>query len=130
VVRITVLLLSGIVTSIAVASEGVSVDVAALDDGVAFCINTSADQKISAEYGIEFWPDTASGWREKFPKLVTADRAYFELPLRIHLKRRGEVAGTRMHVKLGTCSVSKGQCELVEITVRIPDGSTGPRCIR
>lgn len=102
-------------------SEGVSVDVMALRDHVAFCITAANDLKISSEYGVEFKVDRRDArlWDERFPKAVTAAPYYFDLPLRIELKSRGDVRQRRIELDLGACSEAT-YCTPVRFKLTLP----------
>jgi hypothetical protein len=102
-------------------SEGVSVDVMVLRDLVAFCIKAANDLKVSAEYGVEFKVDRRETrlWNERFPKMVTGADYYFDLPLRIELKSRGDVRQHRIELDLGACSEAT-YCTPVKFKLTMP----------
>jgi hypothetical protein len=110
----TVLMLASIPASAEqrVEKEGVSLSIATLGDRVAFCIAASGDLKISSEYGIEFKADGQHGklWSETLPKVVTGPPYYFDLPLRIELKTRGDARERPITVDLGACSAAANVC--------------------
>jgi hypothetical protein len=107
-------------------SEGISVEVTALRDLVAFCIMAANDLKISSEYGVEFKVDgrDARLWNERLPKTVTAAPYYFDLPLRIELKSRGDVRQRRIELDLGACSEAT-LCTPLRFKLTLPSNYSG-----
>ena len=111
-------------------SDGVSVEVMALRDHVAFCIRAENDLKISAEYGVEFKVDRRDArlWNERMPKTVTGAGYYFDLPLRIDLKSRGDVRQHRIELDLGACSEAT-YCAPVKFKLTMPSNyAAGVQC--
>lgn len=112
------------------AADGVAVDASSKSDVVSFCIRADDDHKVSAEFGVEFRPDTPKRWKEHFPKIVTGEGAYFSMPLRIDLKPRGDPSGQTVHLQFGTCSAARLQCDLVQVAVRVPaTRAVAPSCL-
>jgi hypothetical protein len=99
--------------------DGLSVAVASLADRVAFCITAADDLKISSEYGIEFKTDRRNSvfWLEALPKVVTGPPYYFDLPLRIELRTRGNVRERRIELNLGVCSSAASTCVPISLEV-------------
>jgi|SRR5450432_446886 hypothetical protein len=105
--------------------DGVSLSIATLADRVVFCISASGDLKVSSEYGVGFRADGQNGklWRETLPKVVTATPYYFDLPLRIELKTRGNAEVRPITVDLGACSSAANACVPVIFEVSAPAAS-------
>jgi hypothetical protein len=105
--------------------DGVSLSIATLADGVVFCISASGDLKVSSEYGVEFRADgpNARLWRETLPKVVTGSPYYFDLPLRIELKTRGNAQERPITVGLGACSAAANVCAPITFEVSAPGES-------
>jgi hypothetical protein len=99
--------------------DGVNLSIATLADRVVFCISASGDLKVSSEYGVEFKADGPYGkfWRETLPKVVTGSPYYFDLPLRIELKRHANAAARPITVDLGACSSAANACVPVTFEV-------------
>jgi hypothetical protein len=109
--------------------DGVNLSIATLADRVVFCISASGDLKISSEYGVGFKADGPNGklWRETLPKVVTGSPYYFDLPLRIELKTRGNAEKRPITVDLGACSAAANACVPVTFEVSAPGASqNGP----
>jgi hypothetical protein len=105
--------------------DGVNLSIATLADRVVFCISASGDLKVSSEYGVEFKADGPYGklWRETLPKVVTGSPYYFDLPLRIELKTRGNAEERPITVDLGACSSAANACVPVTFEVSAPGES-------
>ena len=105
--------------------DGVSLSIATLADRVVFCISASGDLKVSSEYGVEFKADGPNGelWRETLPKVVTGSPYYFDLPLRIELKTRGNAPARPITVDLGACSSAANACVPITFEVSAPGES-------
>jgi hypothetical protein len=111
-------------------SDGLSVDVTVLRDHVAFCIKAGNDLKISSEYGVEFKVDRRDTrlWDERLPKVVTGAGYYFDLPLRIDLKSRGDVRSRRVELDMGACSKAT-YCKPVRFKLTMPSNyATAVQC--
>jgi hypothetical protein len=108
-----------------VARERLSVTT--LVDRVAFCISTTGDLKISSEYGVEFKADRQNGkfWSEPLPKVVTGPPYYFDLPLQIELKTRGNARERRISLNLGACCSATNTCVPITFEVNAPMTSQG-----
>jgi len=102
--------------------DGVSLSIATLADRVVFCISASGDLKVSSEYGVEFKTNEASAklWRETLPKVFTGAPYYFELPLRIELKTRGDAKERPITVDLGACSSTANACVPITFEASAP----------
>jgi hypothetical protein len=105
--------------------NGVNLSIATLADRVVFCISALGDLKVSSEYGVEFKADGPYGklWRETLPKVVTGSPYYFDLPLRIELKTRGNAEERPITVDLGACSSAANACVPVTFEVSAPGES-------
>ena len=105
--------------------DGVNLSIATLADRVVFCISASGDLKVSSEYGIGFKADGANVklWRDALPKVVTGSPYYFDLPLRIELKTRGNAQVRPITVDLGACSAAAKTCVPITFEVSAPGGS-------
>jgi hypothetical protein len=117
-----------ILTSIPAAAEvrlqkdGISLSIAALADRVVFCISASGDLKVSSEYGVAFKADGPNSklWRETLPKIVTGPPYYFDLPLRIEMKTRGNAQERPITVDLGACSSAANTCVPITFEISAP----------
>jgi hypothetical protein len=114
--------------------QGVSLSTATLGDRVVFCIAASGDLKISSEYGVEFRTDGQHGrlWSETLPKVVTGPPYYFDLPLRIELKTRGNARERPITVDLGACSAAANVCLPITFEVSASGSSqseAAPDCL-
>jgi hypothetical protein len=113
-------------------SDGVTLEAHAVRDQIVFCFNAEKDLKISAQYGVQFNVGRIDLklWSEPFPKTVTAADWYFDLPLQINLKTRGDLRERRVHVDLGACSPS--HCTPITFEIIVPPyqsvDRTNPRC--
>jgi hypothetical protein len=105
--------------------NGVTLAVTTLVDRVVFCISASGDLKVSSEYGVEFKsnPHNAKFWLDALPKVVTGPPYYFDLPLRIELKTRGNVHERRVDLNLGACSSAANACVPITFEVSAPIAS-------
>jgi hypothetical protein len=105
--------------------NGVNLSIATLADRVVFCISALGDLKVSSEYGVEFRADGPYGklWQETLPKVVTGSPYYFDLPLRIELKTRGNAEERPITVDLGACSSAANACVPVTFEVSAPGES-------
>jgi hypothetical protein len=107
--------------------DGVRLSVTTLVDRVVFCISASGDLKISSEYGVEFKADRQNGrfWSEPLPKVVTGPPYYFNLPLRIELKTRGNAQERPISLNLGACSSATNTCVPITFEINTPMASQG-----
>jgi hypothetical protein len=107
-------------------SDGLSVEVMVQRNHVVFCIRAENDLKISSEYGVEFKADRRDArlWDERLPKVVTGAGDYFDLPLRIDLKSRGDVRGRRIAMDMGACSEAT-LCTPVRFKLTLPSNYSG-----
>ena len=103
---------------------GVSIQVQRLSDRVLFCVNADQHHKISSEFGVEFSLEkgSASAWREKLPKVMTAAGYYFELPARFDLRTRASTEAQSLHIELGACSKEANMCDKLEFVAAVPAG--------
>jgi hypothetical protein len=102
--------------------DGVTLAVTTLVDRVVFCITATGDIKVSSEYGVELKsaPHDARSWLDALPKVVTGVPYYFDLPLRVELKTRGNARERRVDLNLGACSAAANACLPVTFEVRTP----------
>lgn len=99
---------------------GVQVDIRTEPDRVTLCFRASQNVKIAAEYGVELTVPRSQQalWLEPMPKLVTEQRNYFDLPLRIDLRSVETRRARTMTAKLGACTDAK-YCEPITMTLKI-----------
>jgi hypothetical protein len=105
-----------------VQEDGVSLHARTFRDAVIICINAQPPLRIaSSDYGVRFEIERNDRrfWNEAFPKTVTGPGWYFDLPLRIELKTRGDVQRRRIDVDLGTCSEAT-LCNPVKLLITLP----------
>lgn len=101
---------------------GVSIRVQRLADRVSFCVNADRHHKISSEFGVEFSLEkgSASAWKERLPRVMTATGYYFELPARFDLRTRASTEAQTLHIELGACSKETDMCDKLEFVAAIP----------
>jgi hypothetical protein len=105
--------------------DGVTLSVTTLVDRVIFCISALGDSKISSEFGVEFKADRQNSklWSEHLPKVVTGPPYYFDLPLRVELKTRGNAQERPISLNLGACSSAANTCVPITFEVKAPTAS-------
>jgi hypothetical protein len=95
--------------------ENVVFDLAMTPDGLSACLDTTKGAKLSGEYGVKITALSAAAvWDETMPKTVAVEQDYFQLPLRIDLKRKpGSAAPGKIHFEAAAC-LAGGICVPVE----------------
>jgi hypothetical protein len=102
--------------------DGVVLSVFQLSDRLVFCFNEKPGVKISSDYGVNFTiPESEkSAWNETFPKLVSQEGWYFDMPLRIELLKASSAASRHLSLDLGACYDDKNLCNRIELEIEVP----------
>jgi hypothetical protein len=106
--------------------DGIILRVRAVPDAVVFCFNAEGALKIASDYGIQFKVvrNDRHLWNEVFPKTITGPGWYFNLPLGLELRTRGDVQRRRIDVDLGACSEAT-LCNPVNFQITLPSYDVG-----
>jgi hypothetical protein len=95
--------------------EDVVFDLAMTSDGLTACLDATNGAKLSGQYGIKITAvSAAEAWDETMPKRIAVADDYFQLPLRIDLKRKsggGDLG--KLHFEAAAC-LAGGLCVPVE----------------
>ena len=86
-------------------------------EGLTACLDTTKGAKLSGQYGIKVTALSAGeAWDEALPKTVAVQDDYFQLPLRIDLKRKAGSADLgKLHFEAAACQAA-GMCVPVEVS--------------
>jgi hypothetical protein len=95
--------------------DNVVFDLSMTSEGLTACLDTTKGAKLSGQYGIKVTAvSAAETWDEAMPKTVAVQDDYFQLPLRIDLKRKpGSEGATQIHFEAAACQAA-GMCVPVE----------------
>ena len=97
--------------------DNVVFDLSLTPEGLTACLETTKGAKLSGQYGIKVTAvSAAEAWDEPLPKTVAVADDYFQLPLRIDLKRKaGSAAAAKLHFEAAACQAA-GICVPVEVS--------------
>ena len=86
-------------------------------EGLTACLDTTKGAKLSGQYGIKVTALSAGeAWDEALPKTVAVQDDYFQLPLRIDLKRKaGSATAAKVRFEAAACQAA-GMCVPVEVS--------------
>ena len=103
--------------------DNVVFDLSMTSEGLTACLDTTKGAKLSGQYGIKVTAlSSGEAWDEAMPTIAVQDD-YFQLPLRIDLKRKGGSEGaTQIHFEAAACQAA-GMCVPVEVSF---DTAVGP----
>jgi hypothetical protein len=110
--------------------DNVVFDLSMTSEGLTACLDTTKGAKLSGQYGIKVTAlSSGEAWDEAMPKTIAVQDDYFQLPLRIDLKRKGGSEGaTKIHFEAAACQAA-GMCVPVEVsfdTVAGPAAQAAP----
>jgi len=97
--------------------DNVVFDLSMTSEGLTACLDTTKGAKLSGQYGIKVTALSAGeAWDEALPKTVAVQDDYFQLPLRIDLKRKaGSATAAKVHFEAAACQAA-GMCVPVEVS--------------
>jgi hypothetical protein len=97
--------------------DNVVFDLSVTSEGLTACLDTTKGAKLSGQYGIKVTAvSAAEAWDEAMPKTIAVQDDYFQLPLRIDLKRKaGSERATKINFEAAACQAA-GMCVPVEVS--------------
>jgi hypothetical protein len=97
--------------------DNVVFDLSMTSEGLTACLDTTKGAKLSGQYGIKVTAVSGSdAWDEAILKTIAVQDDYFQLPLRIDLKRKAGSGGdTKIHFEAAACQAA-GMCVPVEVS--------------
>jgi putative aminopeptidase FrvX len=107
--------------------DNVVFDLSMTSEGLTACLDTTKGAKLSGQYGIKVTAvSAAEAWDEAMPKTIAVQDDYFQLPLRIDLKRKpGSAEAGKIHFEAAACQAA-GICVPVEASFDIVTDAAAP----